>query len=484
MLFPSILFLLYFLPAALLLHLACGFSRSAQNLCLLLLSLVFYAWGEPLHMLLLLYVVLVNYGLGLLLTGDKQAAYRKKIVAAAVLLNIGMLLLARHGAALAAELGALAGMELAPDLPQAPLGVAFFTLQALSYVFDVARGKAGREKNIINVGLFISLFPTVLAGPILRYSDMAAQIQERKVTAELLGKGCARFVVGLAKLTLLAAPLSLIAGHVFNMSAIGNQLFDVPVMLAWLGLFAFSLQIYLGFSAYSDMAIGAACMFGFSLKENFNYPYAALTVTDFWKRWNISLFRWFHTYVYAALGADRSQEVRVRGVLRPRNLVLRNLFVLWLLIGLWHGLDWTFFIWAMWFFLFYLFEWIVRLQHRKVSSPFWHVYLLLIVGLGWVFFRCHSLGDSMNFLSNLLGLGGNGFYSELAVIFARENWLPLLLGALFCTPIGRKAEGLIDCGKLGAARYALALVYPVALAGLFALSFIYLARNGHIPFIY
>lgn len=483
MLYPSILFILYFLPAALLLYLACSFSRSAQNLCLLLISLIFYAWGEPLHLLPLSFVILVSYGLGMLLTNDKLAPYRQKVVVAAVLLIMGTLLLARYAGVLVAEVSGLAGLQLEIDFPEAPLGVAFFTLQALSYVLDVSRGKVEREKNIINVGLFIALFPTVLAGPILRYSDIAAQIKGRKVTPALLGKGSARFVIGFAKLVLLAAPLSLIANHVFTMSSAGSQMYDVPVMLAWLGLFAFSLQIYLGFSAYSDMAVGLAALFGFSIRDNFNYPYTALTITEFWKRWHISLFAWFHKYVYAAMGGSRPQLVRVRGAETTRNLVLRNLFVLWLLIGLWHGLDWSFFIWGMWFFVFFLFEWTVRLGQRKVSGAGWRVYTLLVIAVSWVFFRCHSVGESMNYLSNMLGLSSNGLYSELAVIFVKENWLPLLAGVLFCTPVAKIAENWIADEKAGAARYPLVALYPLVLAGLFCLSMIFLIKGGHIPFI-
>lgn len=511
--FTDILFIAYFLPASLLLYFACGFSRGAQNVCLLALSLVFYAWGEPLYLIPLLYAVLVNYGLGLLLTEDKTDAERKRVLRVAVVLNVGMLLFVRYAGPLAGELAELlAGLagQLTPqsgspaaaalppaarltagladwaagvDLPLPPLGVSFFTLQALAYVFDVSRGKAKRETNICNVGLYIALFPTVLAGPILRFTDMASQIRDRRTTFEGFGKGSMRFVTGLAKLVLVASPLSLVAGHVFTMSAGGGQITDVPVMLAWLGLLAFGLQIYLTFSAYSDMALGVAGMFGFSIRENFRYPYAALTVTDFWKRWHISLFRWFHSYVYIPLGGSRPRLVRFRGAMRPRNFVVRNLFAVWLLIALWHGISWTFFLWGMWFFILFVFEWIVRLPQRDISSPAWRVYLLLAVGIGWVFFRSHSVGESMDYFANLLGLTSNGVYSELAVIFLKENWLPFLLGVLLCTPLGSLPEQWIGSPKIGAARYPLAALYLAAVAALFCLTLVYLTRTGHIPFV-
>ena len=483
MLFPSVLFLAYFLPAALLLYLVCSFSRLAQNVCLLAISLVFYAWGEPLHLVPLVYVILVTWGLGLLLGGNSTLAYRRRIVAVAVVLIVSMLVFMRYGTALSLEFSGLTGLAPLVILPDPPLGLSFFSLQGLAYIFDNARGKTVPEKNILNVGLYIALFPTVLAGPVVRFADIGAQILHRRVTGDLLGKGCTQYVVGLAKLVLLAGPASAIAEHVFTMSTAGPQAEAVPVMLAWLGLFAFSLQVYFAFSGYADMAIGIAAMFGFSIRKNFDYPYTARTVTDFWRRWNISLYRWFYLYVFIALGGARPKQARVRGVMRPRNFILRNLFVMWLLLGLWYGISWTYFYWAMWFFVVCLFEWIVRLPHRKLGSPAWHVYVLLTVCFGWIFFRCHSVGESMNYIANMFGLGGNGFYSDLAALLFRENWLPLLLGVLCCLPIGKKAKGLIRYQTTGVVSYPAAVLYPLVLIGLFCLSLVYVLRDVRIPFV-
>ncbi|UQZ87847.1 membrane-bound O-acyltransferase family protein [Deltaproteobacteria bacterium Smac51] len=482
--FSDLFFIGYFLPAALLLYFACGFSRRAQNLCLLLISLVFYAWGEPLHLIPMLCLILINYSLGLRLTGVQTVSQRKRVIALTVALNAGLLLLVRHGPALATELSAQTGLAVPAYLlnwPPAPLGMAFFTLQAMAYVFDVARGKAAPDRNILNVGLYIALFPTVLAGPVLRYADMAAQIRGRKFSLEKTGLGGLRFVTGLAKLVLVAGPVGLVAEHIFNMSAAGSRLYDVPVTLAWLGLLAFSLKIYLSFSAYADMAIGLGGMFGFTIKENFRYPYAALTVTDFWRRWHISLFRWFYSYVYIALGGSRPQTVRRRGGMVQRNMIVRNLLIMWSLIGLWHGLSWTYFLWGLWFFIFYVFEWITRLPHRGISGPGWRVYLLLTVCLSWVLFRSHSLGDSLNYYGNLLGLTSNGFYSQLAVILVRENWLPFLLGLLLSTPIGGWPLKRLAAPGAGTVRYPLAVGYLTAATGLFFLSLVYLSRTGPVP---
>lgn len=483
MLFPSVLFILYFLPVALALYWAFSFSRPAQNVVLLLLSLVFYSWGEPLFLLPMLFLIVVNHTLGRKLDGAQFPAYRWKIVALAVILNIGTFLIVRYGGTLVEGAARLVGADLATgDLP-IPVGIAFFTLQALAYVFDVRRGKAKPETNIVNTGLYIAFFPTVLAGPILRFTDVAAQLRERRVTLELFGQGCERFIVGLAKLVVLAAPLSQMANGIFARSAAGNQFYNTPMLLAWLALIAYGLQVYMGFSGYSDMAIGLARMFGFSIKENFRHPYMAHTVAEFWNRWHISLYRWFYVYVFLVLGGSRARLVKFRGALRPRNYVLRNLFIMWLLIGLWHGASLNHLFFGMWFFIFALFEWLVSLRRKNTGNPLWHIYLLCVVGVGLVFLRCSSVGETMRFFSNLLGVSGSGFSSDLAIALARENWPALALAVIFSTPIGHKVLELLRGGEGGGFVGALRVIgYLLVLAGIFLVAVIYLTRAGAIPF--
>jgi alginate O-acetyltransferase complex protein AlgI len=478
-LFPSVLFILYFLPAALALYWAFSFSRAAQNVCLFVLSLVFYAWGEPLYLLPMLFLIAVNHVLGLKLDGAQFPAYRRKVIALAVVLNIGTLLLVRYGTTVAAAVADLIGADLALPELKPPLGIAFFTLQALAYLFDIRRGKVPPERNIINTGLYIAFFPTVLAGPILRFADIAVQLRTRSMTLGLFGQGCERFIVGLAKLTVLAAPLGGMAETIFVRSAAGVQFYNTPVLLAWLALLAYGLQVYMSLSGYSDMAIGLARMFGFSLKENFRHPYMAHTVAEFWNRWHISLFRWFYVYVFLVLGGSRARLVQFRGALRPRNFVLRNLFIMWLLIGLWHGISLNHLLFGLWFFIFALFEWLVSLRRRNTGSPLWHVYLLCVVAISLVFLRCASLGETMRFFSNLLGVGGNGFFSDLAVVLARENWTALALGLLFSTPIGHHVlDRLRDGNAVGFAGTLRAVGYVAALAGMFFIALVYLSRAG------
>ena len=481
MLFPSVLFILYFLPAVLALYWAFSFSPSAQNVCLLVLSLAFYAWGEPWFLVPMLFLIIVNHVIGLKLDGAQLPAYRRKVVTLAVVLNAATLLLVRYGTTVAGAVADLLGADLQlPELAP-PLGVAFFTLQALAYVFDIRRGKAPPERNIVNTGLYIAFFPTVLAGPILRFADMAAQLRTRCMTLELFGQGCERFIVGLAKLTVLAAPLGRMADGIFARSAAGVQFYNTPALLAWLALLAYGLQVYMNLSGYSDLAIGLARMFGFSVKENFRHPYMAHTVGEFWNRWHISLFRWFYVYVFLVLGGSRARLVHFRGALRPRNFVLRNLFIMWLLIGLWHGISLNHLFFGLWFFIFALFEWLVSLRRRNTGNPLWHIYLLCVVAISLIFLRCASLGETMRFFSNLLGVNGNGFSSDLAMTLARENWSALSLGVLFSTPIGQKIlEALRGGNSAGFVGTLRGIGYVATLAGVFFVALVYLSRAGTI----
>lgn len=479
------IFLLYFLPAALLLYWTCEFSRPAQNICLLIFSLVFYAWGEPLYLVPMLFLVVVNHMAGRGVANQSLPRNKWRIIKIATALNIGMLLFVLYGENLVPVVSERLGAAI-PWPPRAPLGIAFFTLQALSYVYDIGRGKARPESNIVNTGLYIAFLPTVLAGPILRFGDMASQLHERRMTFPLFGMGCERFIVGLAKVILLGVPLSRMADAVFNLSAAGNEFVDTPVALAWTGLFAFGLQLYLVFSGYSDMAVGLGRMFGFTVKENFRHPYVARTVADFWKRCHITLYRWFFVYVFLSMGGSRPKKVVVRGgATRLRNHVLRNFVVLWLLIGVWHGVSWNHLFFGVWYFVFTFLEWVVSLQRKDVRHFAWHIYVLFVVLVGWVFLRCNNTGETLNFLSNLLGVNDNGFHSDLARAFLMENWHVFLLSALFCTPAGEMALGWLRRDRKGVAGWCVGVLYLAVLVGLLGLSFIFLTRTGHvIPFVF
>ena len=485
MIFASIPFIFYFLPLVLLLYLACEKFILAKNVLLLAVGLVFYSWGEPAHLIPLLILIVGNYLLGLALTDAKpKGTRRKRIVFLAFVLNLGVMAVARHGNTFFLPLlDQFFGVQTTFRMSAAPLGVAFFSLQALSYIFNVARRKTPPEKNILNVALFISFMPTVLAGPVIDYRDMAEQLRSRKTSLALFGSGCERFIVGFAKLVIVGVPLYRLSEDILHMSAAGAGNFDVPVVLAWLGFFALALRYYFVFSAYSDMAVGLAGMFGFHIKKNFNYPFTAHTIGQFWTRWNILLYRWFYRYIFLSMGGARPKRVMIKGLPRQRNYVLRNLVCFWLLFGLWHGFDWPHLLWGVWFFFFALVEWIIKLRWRDTRSIFWQLYTLFVVSFSFVFLRCVNIGEAMNYLGNLLGVNGGGFYGELTFYFIKENWAYLLAG-IFCFPIGRKVTDMLKSETPGGLQYVLAVGYPLLLAALFFLSMVFLSRVDFIPFIF
>lgn len=417
MLFSSIVFLFYFLPIVFLLYYALSFSRMLQNILLLLASLVFYAWGEPKYVFLMIGSILLNSGMGWLVQrwkGKKQ----KAALAVTIVLNVAVLFVFKY-------LGFVLKNFGITDTPVSnlplPIGISFFTFQALSYVVDVYWGRTKAE-NPFYVGLYISFFPQLIAGPIIQYNTVSDQIRNRKSSFDKIAIGLSRFTVGLGKKVLLSNCFAAIADNVFQWSAIGTDKVPVPAMLAWLGSIAYTLQIYFDFSAYSDMAIGLALCFGFKFGENFNYPYIAESVSDFWKRWHISLTDWFREYVYFPLGGSRVNN---------QDYMVRNMFLVWLLTGIWHGANWTFIFWGLYYFVFQLAERFFEYPKKMKSSFLKHFYTLMVVNVGWVVFRADDLYQAGRFFLNMMGLNSNGFYSDTAVMLIRENWVFLLAGIIF-----------------------------------------------------
>lgn len=470
MVFSSIIFLFYFFPITLILYFICSFSRILQNTVLLLASLVFYAWGEPYNVLILIFSILFNSLMGYRVSqGGKRK--RKFFLIFTVVVNLGILFVFKY-------LGFV--WSLLPDQFQTinlsialPIGISFFTFQALSYVIDVYKGIVPAE-NPFYVGLYISFFPQLIAGPIIQYKTIATDIRERKVTFHKFGLGMSRFAVGVIKKVLLANCFAGIADNVFGWSAIGTDKYVVPAMLAWLGSIAYMLQIYYDFSAYSDMAIGLALCFGFKFGENFNYPYVATSIQDFWKRWHISLTDWFREYVYFPLGGSRVQN---------RDIMVRNLFIVWLLTGIWHGANWTFILWGMLYFVVQLAE---RFFHYPEKMNIWmrHVYTLLVINIGWVLFRANDLYQAGRYILNMFGLNRNGIYSGLALIMLKENWVFLLAGFIFATPIARNINEYLYRHRNFMTTFAVSVCYPVGIMLLFLLSVGYLASGSYNPFIY
>ena len=463
MLFSSSVFLAVFLPCVLAVyHGLLRGHRRAQNLFLLLSSLFFYWWGEPKFVLVMVLSIVMNYLFGLW-TAAFRARGRKLTapIACTVAANLAILFVFKYLDFTVRNLNLL-GFDLTPPGILLPIGISFFTFQAMSYVFDIARGCGSVQKNPLNVGLYIALFPQLVAGPIVKYETVAAQILHRKESWDDFAEGVRRFLIGLAKKVLLANQLAVVADAAFGA--------DAPTAaFAWLGAVCYTLQIYYDFSGYSDMAIGLGRMFGFRFMEKFNWPYASKSVTEFWRRWHISLSTWFRDYVYIPLGGSRVEH---------RWQLLRNLFVVWLLTGVWHGANWTFIAWGMLYFVLLVLE---KLCGLGKHWPAWagHVYTLLMVNFAWVLFRAADIGAAGRYL--LAMFGANGWWEGLAAFWSREQLVFLAAGLLFAAPFAPWLRQKVARSRLHALWNGL---YVAALLALFVVVVVFLAKGTYNPFIY
>ncbi|WP_129596699.1 MBOAT family O-acyltransferase [Anaerophilus nitritogenes] len=477
MLFSSIVFLFYFLPIVIFVYYSLSFSRLLQNIWLFISSILFYAWGEPIYVLIMLFSILFNTLFGFLIEKNREEKKTVKILlVVACCMNLGLLVVFKYLNFIIENVEKTLGQDLLSTVEMSlPIGISFFTFQALSYVIDVYRGKTKVEKNPFYVGLYISFFPQLIAGPIIQYNNIVNQIRNRKSSWRKFSVGACRFVTGLGKKLLLANNFAIMADNIFNWSTIGQQSYEVPVMLAWLGAISYTLQIFFDFSAYSDMAIGLGLMFGFKFEENFNYPYISKSMTEFWRRWHISLSTWFREYVYFPLGGSR---------VKSKDKVVRNLFVVWILTGMWHGANWTFLFWGMWNFIFILAEHFLHYHKNNSHKISMHVYTMFIVTCGWVLFKATDLYQAGRYFMNMFGLNNNGFYSDLALVFLKENILWFVLGIILCTPIARKTNFLLADRKMSFMGSIYNIAYPIAMTMLFIICVAYLARGTYNPFIY
>ena len=466
MLFSSSVFLFLFLPGVLIVYyLFLRRWRQAQNIFLLLASLLFYAWGEPWFVLVMMLSIVVNYGFGLWVARRQSAGTGTKVpVLMAVLFNLGILFVFKCLTFTLSILNRLGASFVIPGI-ELPIGISFFTFQALSYVLDVQRGRGHVQRSPLKVGLYISFFPQLIAGPIVKYETVADQIDNRRETWDDFSAGCARFIVGLAKKVLLANQLALVADRAFDLGGVDK----LTTAYAWLGSLCYTLQIYYDFSGYSDMAIGLGRMFGFHFLENFNYPYISKSVTEFWRRWHISLSTWFRDYVYFPLGGSRVSS---------KAKHIRNLFVVWLLTGIWHGANWTFIAWGLFYFVLLVLEKYGHLGRGWPAVCRW-LFTFLMVNFAWVLFRADSLGEATGFLAAMFGRGA-GLWSAEAGLFFRENWTVLLAGAIFAAPVAPKLRD-----KLAGSRSILPdLGYAVLAAAIFLVSASFIIKGTYNPFIY
>ena len=470
MLFSSSVFLFLFLPVVLLVYyLPLRRWRQGQNVFLLLASLGFYAWGEPWFVLVMLGSILANYGFGLWVDACKRAGRTcAPPLVTALAVNLGILFVFKY---LTFTLGILNRLGAAFVIPgiELPIGISFFTFQALSYVLDVAMGTAQVQRNPLWLGLYISLFPQLIAGPIVKYSTVADEIEGRRETWADFSSGCCRFIVGLGKKVLLSNQLAVVADAAWD-TPIG----DLSAALAWLGALCYTLQIYYDFSGYSDMAIGLGKLFGFHFLDNFNYPYLSRSVTEFWRRWHISLSTWFRDYVYIPLGGNRCSRARQ----------IRNILTVWLLTGLWHGAAWTFILWGLWFCLLLLgekFLWGHFLE--QLPSPIRWACTMLAVILSWVLFRAADLGQAWAYLGAMFGQTTGLAQDGQAVYYLLQFWPEWILALIAFLPVKQWLQSWLEAR--GAAGQTLALWAPRVLAlGLLVLSYGLLVTGSFNPFIY
>ncbi|MFP3153426.1 MBOAT family protein [Lachnospiraceae bacterium ZAX-1] len=356
-----------------------------------------------------------------------------------------------------------------------PLGLSFFTLQGISYCVDVYNGKCASEKNPLYLGIYLSFFPKVIFGPLVSYSDMKNQMLFRKHTYAKFSAGICLFIIGLAKKIFIADHMTLLADYVFSWSAMGRNTVQVPVTLAWLGLLAYVLQLYFLLSAYSDMAMGLGMMMGFELPESFKYPYAADSISDFWRRFNITVTAWFRNYVFGAFRRSGRES---------KDTIVLDLLLIWILIGFWYGSKWTFVFWGLWNFLLLLAEHFFGYA-RKYEKRLWlRAYTILAVMLGLVLFRVENLYHAGRYYMNLLGTNHNAFFSDVALVLLRENWLWFVLGILFSLPVVSKFQYRLS--TIGSGNDALTknVAYPILMAGLLILTFIFMGQNSTVPFQY
>ena len=470
MVFSNLVFIFLFLPVTLFFYFLLG-SRM-RNYVLLTASLFFYAWGEPKYVLLMLFSIFMNYVFGLVLGGSWDSLRRKQLfLALAIGGNLAILGFFKYGNFLVDNINLLFQLDVAWEPIPLPLGISFFTFQAMSYIIDVYRKEVQAQRNFFHIALYISLFPQLIAGPIVRYNQIAQQIKKRVISQELFAQGIQRFIIGLAKKVLIANQLGQVADTVFATSPA-----ELTLVGAWLGILAYTLQIYFDFSGYSDMAIGLGMMFGFRFLENFNYPYISKSITEFWRRWHISLGQWFKSYVYIPLGGNQAGQLKL----------YRNLLLVWALTGFWHGASWTFMAWGLYYGLILCLEkmglesWLKRLW-----TPLQHMYVLLIVMMGWVFFRADNFSYSYYFIKTLFGFGNSVILDGPTMMILSQNLLVFILGIILSMPVypwlKEKIQAESRSGLTGAATQ---LVSTLGYLLLLLLSTTFLVNSTFNPFLY
>lgn len=463
MVFSSTIFLCVYLPLVLLGYYIC--PKKGRNLFLLIVSLVFYAWGEPKYVFLMIFSILVNYIFGRLMDKHRENKKRLKLMLVlSVVIDLGLLSVFKYTDFIITNVNAIFGVNFDLLNIALPIGISFYTFQAMSYTIDVYRNDVRVQKNLIDFGMYITMFPQLIAGPIVRYADVQDQLADRSVTTADFSEGIMRFVVGLGKKVLLANQMGAVWSDIY---ALGG---DVSALMAWTGAIAYTFQIYFDFSGYSDMAIGLGRMFGFKFPENFRYPYQSVSITDFWRRWHITLSTWFKEYLYIPLGGNR------RGLARQAL----NLLIVWSLTGFWHGAGWNFVMWGLYYFVILFIEKLFLLKALdKLPKFFRHVYALLLIIIGWVIFASDDVSVLLPYLGSMFG--ANGAIGGMDVYTLLTKAALLVICCIASTELPKKLF-LSAAGAMNEkAAFTLKSVLTIALL---ALSMILLIGDSYNPFLY
>lgn len=465
MVFSSLIFLFMFLPLALTIYYIS--PKVLRNFILFIISLIFYAWGEPVYIVIMIFSTIFDYVNGILIDKYRDHNGIKKVIFInSIIINLGILGFFKYYGFIIENINTIFNLNISVETLPLPVGISFYTFQTMSYVIDVYLGKVQAQKNIVSFGTYVTMFPQLVAGPIVKYSDIDKQLQERKVTLDRFGEGMELFIRGLALKVLLANNIGLLWTSVKTTS-----ISELTVLTAWIGIIAFAFQIYFDFRGYSAMAQGLGKMFGFDFPDNFNYPYIAKSITEFWRRWHISLGSWFREYVYIPLGGNRTRFLKQ----------LRNLFIVWFLTGLWHGASWNFIIWGLYFGFFVTIEKLFLLKWLKNRMSFiGHMYTLVIVLIGWVFFEFENLSTAMNFIGTMFGFNTSIFLDNQTLYYLTTNFMLFIILTICSTPFPQRMlvcirEKLNLPGAIG---------IPVLYVVLVVLSTAYLVNDTYNPFLY
>ena len=466
MVFSSIPFLFFFLVIFLIVYFLC--PKKYKNLILLIFSLIFYAWGEPVYIILMILSSVIDYNNGLMLEKyDKDEKKRKIFLIFSIIFNLFILGFFKYADFLIGTINDILNINIPLLNLGLPIGISFYTFQTMSYSIDVYRREVKAEHNFINFMAYVSMFPQLIAGPIVRYETIAEELHNREVNFKKFSSGFILLLRGLFKKVLIANNVGLLFSIISNL---GNN--EMSVLLAWLGIIAFALQIYFDFSGYSDMAIGIGKMLGFTYPDNFNHPYIATSITDFWRRWHMSLSTWFKDYVYISLGGNRVSKI----------INIRNLLIVWFLTGLWHGANFNFILWGLYYGIILIIEkFILKKWLEKLPKALKHVYAIFFILIGWVIFAFEDMEVLKNYVGMLFGIGEISFINNYFLYYFKNYFIILVIGIIFSMPVYSLFMKKIDDIKCKKYLYVLMVIIYIIL---FIVTIAYLVSDTYNPFLY